>query len=97
MVWVKDVIGMGYHARERHEILLIAKRGELPPPAVENRPDSVVDAPRLEHSAKPPVFYDIIDRMYPGVRKIELFGRAPEDRPLWATWGNQAQTMEPAA
>lgn len=90
MVWVKDKIGMGYHARERHEILLIAKRGELPPPPVDARPDSVVEAPRGEHSAKPPVFYDIIDRMYPDARKIELFARQPEPRKNWSVWGNQA-------
>lgn len=94
MVWVKDKIGMGYHCREQHESLLIAKRGELPPPAVEDRPSSIINAPRGEHSAKPPIVYDIIDRMYPGVRKIELFGRAPEQRPLWATWGNQAEAAE---
>jgi N6-adenosine-specific RNA methylase IME4 len=90
MVWVKDKIGMGYHVREKHESLLIAKRGELPPPAVEARPASVVEAPRLEHSAKPVIFYDIIDTMYPGIRKKELFGRAPDERPLWSAWGNQA-------
>jgi N6-adenosine-specific RNA methylase IME4 len=69
MAWVKDKIGMGYHVRERHEIVLIAKRGELPPPDEANRPDSVFEAPRLEHSAKPPITYDLIDRMYPGIRK----------------------------
>jgi N6-adenosine-specific RNA methylase IME4 len=90
MAWVKDKIGMGFHVRERHEILLIAKRGELPPPPPEARPDSVVQAPRLEHSAKPAVFYDLIDQMYPAVRKVELFGRAPEQRELWTVWGNQA-------
>lgn len=88
MVWIKDKIGMGYHVRGRHESLLIAKRGELPPPAAEDRPDSVIEAPRLEHSAKPPVLYDIIDRMYPGVRKLEMFQRAP--RKGWCGWGNQA-------
>jgi N6-adenosine-specific RNA methylase IME4 len=36
------------------------------------------------------MFYDIIDAMYPGVRKIELFGRAPESREQWSAWGNQA-------
>jgi N6-adenosine-specific RNA methylase IME4 len=87
IVWVKDKIGMGYHARGRHESLLIAKRGELPPPAAEDRPDSVIEAPRLDHSAKPPIFYDIIDRMYPGVRKLELFQRQPRDG--WLGWGNQ--------
>jgi N6-adenosine-specific RNA methylase IME4 len=96
MVWIKDKIGMGYHVRERHEGLLIAKRGELPPPPVEARPASVVEAPRREHSAKPPIFYDLIDQMYPNVRKIELFGRAPEARPNWWTWGNQAQPREAA-
>lgn len=90
MVWVKDKIGMGYHVREQHESLLIAKRGELAPPPVEARPPSVVSEPRLEHSAKPLVFYDLIDRMYPDVRKIELFGRAPVTRELWTVWGNQA-------
>jgi N6-adenosine-specific RNA methylase IME4 len=90
MVWVKDKIGMGYHVRGKHETLLIAKRGELPPPAVEARPDSVIEAPRLDHSAKPLEFYDVIDRMYPDVRKIELFGRAPKDRFNWTAWGNQA-------
>jgi N6-adenosine-specific RNA methylase IME4 len=90
MVWVKDKIGMGYHARERHEALLIAKRGELPPPPPEARPDSVQEQPRLEHSAKPEIFYDLIDRMYPEIRKIELFSRAPAARKLWTVWGNQA-------
>jgi N6-adenosine-specific RNA methylase IME4 len=90
MVWVKDKIGMGYHVRERHEIVLIAKRGELPPPVEDTRPDSVVEAPRLEHSAKPQVFYDLIDQMYPIARKIELFGRNCVGRPLWTFWGNQA-------
>ena len=98
MVWVKDKIGMGYHVRDQHETLLIAKRGELPPPAVDARPPSVVEAPRLEHSAKPPVFYDIIDCMYPGVRKLELFEREFKDdappRPWWHGWGNQARAAE---
>ena len=90
MVWVKDMIGMGYYARQRHESLLIARRGDLPPPVPDARPNSVVEAPRLEHSAKPPVFYDLIDSMYPGIRKIELFGRNCAGREWWTFWGNQA-------
>jgi N6-adenosine-specific RNA methylase IME4 len=90
MVWVKDRIGMGYYVREKHESLLIARRGEFPVPVTDARPDSVVEAPRLEHSAKPLVFYDLIDLMYPNIRKIELFSRAPTVRELWKVWGNQA-------
>ncbi len=88
MVWVKDRIGMGYHARNRHELLLIAKRGQLAPPEPSNRPDSVVEAPRQAHSAKPPIFYELIERMYPNAPKIELFCRSP--RKGWAAWGNEA-------
>jgi N6-adenosine-specific RNA methylase IME4 len=88
MVWVKDKIGMGYHARNRHEILLISKRGELAPPEPSNRPDSVLEAPRQEHSAKPVEYYSLIEQMYPGLPKIELFARGPREG--WDTWGNQA-------
>lgn len=87
MVWVKDQIGMGYYARQQHELLLIAARGELPTPEPANRPSSVVNAPRAEHSAKPNVFYALIERMYPDIPKIELFSRAPREG--WAAWGNQ--------
>jgi N6-adenosine-specific RNA methylase IME4 len=95
MVWTKDDIGMGYYFREQHELLLVAKRGELPAPPVEARRSSVLNAPRMEHSAKPAAVYDIIDSMYPGVRKIELFSRSKVERPLWTTWGNQARAANP--
>lgn len=88
MVWVKDKIGMGYHARNQHEILLIAKRGQLAPPEPSNRPSSVLHAPRVEHSAKPLEFYDLIEQMYPGFPMVELFCRSPREG--WSAWGNQA-------
>lgn len=88
-VWVKDKIGMGYHARSQHELLLVARRGEIPPPAVEDRVSSVVFADRSEHSAKPDEFYDLIEKFYPSLPKIELFCRgAPREG--WTAWGNQA-------
>jgi N6-adenosine-specific RNA methylase IME4 len=88
MVWVKDKIGMGYYVRNRHELLLIARRGKLPVPAENARPDSVIEAPRTQHSAKPPEIYGIIDRMYPELPKIELFARVAYEG--WDAWGNQA-------
>ncbi len=88
MVWVKDKIGMGYYARQRHELLLICTKGHPPTPAPSDRPDSVVEASRDAHSAKPAVFYDVIERMYPTLPKIELFCRSPRDG--WGAWGNQA-------
>lgn len=88
-VWVKDKIGMGYHARSQHEILLVAKKGSIPPPAVADRVSSVVMAERGEHSAKPVQFYELIESFYPTLPKIELFCRSPRDG--WAVWGNQSE------
>lgn len=88
MVWVKDKIGMGYYARQRHELLLIAKRGNPVTPEPSARPDSVVESERTEHSRKPEIFYDLIERMYPEFPRVELFCRTP--RPGWRVWGNQA-------
>lgn len=89
LVWVKDKIGMGYYARNQHELLLVARRGELPPPKEADRLSSVVHADRVEHSAKPAVFHELIERWYPNLPKIELFSRAP--RSGWDAWGNQAE------
>lgn len=89
MVWVKDKIGMGHYARQRHELLLIAKRGAIPVPDPSDRPDSVIEAPRLEHSRKPSEAYARIERMYPHLPRVELFARSP--RQGWAVWGNEVQ------
>jgi N6-adenosine-specific RNA methylase IME4 len=88
IVWDKVKIGMGYHARNQHELLLVAKRGEIPPPPIEARASSVIHAARGEHSEKPVEFYELIERMYPTLPRIELFARAARDG--WGSWGNQA-------
>ena len=87
LVWVKHAIGMGYYARSRHELLLVGKKGNLPVPDPANRPDSVIEAPRLEHSAKPPVVYELLESMYPDAAKAELFARGRRDG--WESWGNE--------
>ena len=88
MVWDKEKIGMGYYARQQHELLLIATKGAPPTPLPENRPSSVIRCIRGEHSAKPDVFYELIERMYPDFRKVELFARNKRDG--WQVWGNQS-------
>jgi N6-adenosine-specific RNA methylase IME4 len=88
MVWVKDRIGMGYYARQQHELLLIATRGSLPVPDPADRPSSVFHGRREEHSVKPAIAHELIETMYPHYRRCELFARAPREG--WAAWGNQA-------
>jgi N6-adenosine-specific RNA methylase IME4 len=88
VVWVKDKIGTGYYFRSRHEHLILGKRGQPITPRPGSQSDSVIMAPRREHSAKPEALYDIIERMYPGLPRVELFARG--QRAGWDVWGNQA-------
>ena len=91
MVWVKDRIGVGYYARQRHEWLLIGVKGSMPVATESARPDSVIEAPRGKHSKKPEKVYHLIDRMYPELAderyRIELYAR--EKREGWSCWGNE--------
>jgi N6-adenosine-specific RNA methylase IME4 len=87
ITWVKDKIGLGYYVRQKHEHLLIGRRGAFPVPLEANRPESVLFAPRGRHSEKPAGFYEVIERMYPGLPKFELFARTA--RPGWHGYGNE--------
>lgn len=87
MVWVKPSIGPGQWVRQRHELLLIGVKGDIPTPKGKDKPDSVIEAPREEHSKKPEIMYQIIEKMYPELRKVELFSR--NKREGWESWGNQ--------
>lgn len=89
-IWDKEIIGMGYHVRDQHETLLIAKRGDIPAPDPQNRPPSIYKERRGKHSAKPAYFRDQLDLQYPELEKIELFARNMPPRDGWTFWGNQS-------
>jgi N6-adenosine-specific RNA methylase IME4 len=78
---------MGYYFRQRHELLLVGTKGKIGVPDPANRPDSVIEAPREEHSQKPQL-YDMIEKMYPYRKYIELFARQG-NRKNWTYWGNE--------
>lgn len=94
MVWVKQRIGLGYWARNRHEPIYIATRGDFPCPRPAPHRDSVITAPAREHSRKPPELADEIDARFPGHRKVEIFAR--EQRPGWDAWGNETDKFASA-
>jgi hypothetical protein len=77
----------GLRGGNRHELLLLARKGSFGPPEPEDRVDSVLEAPRGRHSEKPEALYELIERMYPQASKLELFAR--RRRPGWAAWGNE--------
>jgi len=80
--------GLGQYARGSHEILLFGTRGKAHMPPTDVRPKSVQFAPISEHSAKPELFYDIIEACSPGPR-LEMFAR--NARPGWAAFGNEVE------
>jgi N6-adenosine-specific RNA methylase IME4 len=89
IIWDKGRIGLGRWVRTRHEILLIGKRGKVVPPAPGEQPESVIVAPPGAHSAKPEIFAELIERLWPTLPKIELNRRGPA-RAGWDAWGNEA-------
>jgi len=95
IIWAKDRIGTGYWARNKHEILLIGTKGSIPAPAPGTQPESVIVAPVGVHSAKPELFAEMIERLFPNLPKIEMFART--SRPGWQGWGAEADTEAPTA
>lgn len=51
--------------------------------------NDVIVAPVRDTSRKPDELYTMIERLCPGARKVELFGRQHNVRPGWLTLGNQ--------
>jgi N6-adenosine-specific RNA methylase IME4 len=90
LVWVKQSIGLGTWVRNRHELLLVGRRGDFPVPDPEDRCDSVIEADRGRHSVKPACVYQLLERMYPRASKLELFARKARAR--WAAWGNEVSS-----
>ncbi|HEV7284541.1 MAG TPA: MT-A70 family methyltransferase [Kaistia sp.] len=91
VIWGKDRIGTGYWSRNKHELLLIGTRGNVPAPAMGEQWESLIVAPVGEHSAKPDVFYELIEAYFPNLPKIELNARRA--RPGWDAWGLEAPEM----
>jgi N6-adenosine-specific RNA methylase IME4/predicted XRE-type DNA-binding protein len=96
-VWVKDRLGMGYWWMQKHEHLLLGKKGDFPPPDTDKRTPSVIEAPWNGHSTKPDCVYGMIEKMCPipdnyrNARRdyyLELFKRGHK-RPFWTGWGKE--------
>ena len=89
-VWDKERIATGYWNRNRHEILLLARRGQIPRPLPETLAPSVHREASTVHSAKPVFYCELIERQFPTLPKVELFRRGPH-RDGWHAWGNEVE------
>lgn len=88
-VWIKDRIGTGYWFRNKHELLLVGVRGNIPAPAMGTQWDSAQGPTMVQsHSQKPDDFLMMIEAYFPTLPKIEL-NRRGEARKGWEAWGNE--------
>lgn len=91
IVWEKTTaggetrIGMGRYVRLAHETCMIATRGQGRLFIKDHGIPSIFRAPRREHSAKPEVFYDIVEKLAEGPY-LELFAR--RERSGWTCVGD---------
>ena len=92
LIWDKIKPMMGHYSSVRHEILVIAGKGSSAPLCDGKTIQSVDSVQYIEktpkHSQKPEEFRKIIEKLYPGTKKMELFhrGTCPAG---WTCWGNE--------
>lgn len=90
MVWNKVVgIPAAFTIRYGHEYMLYMYRGKLTPVATEERGKihSVFTERSRRHSQKPEISYEIINRLYPNLKKLEMYART--EREGFDSWGNE--------
>lgn len=88
MVWVQEFLGPGVWTRRRHDLLLIATRGNPVPPSEDERPDSVIEEDRLPAHAKPAEVEELLEGLFPLVPKLAMFTTA--ERHGWTAWGYES-------
>ena len=92
MVWDKERTGTGQYFMNQHEYLFIATRGKPLRPC--KRFSSVLrDKRATKHSKKPIGAYALLEDMYEGLSKLEMYAR--DIREGWDGWGNQYPGNQP--
>lgn len=92
----KPFIGMGSYTRNNAECILlgISKNTHAKKQIIDHGISQLVFHKRLEHSKKPDVFRDKIDRLVGDVSKIELFSRDKLERDNWEYTGLESDGID---
>lgn len=90
MIWDKQIgIPAAFTIRFGHEYLLYMYKGKLTPVSKVERGKihSVFHEQPTRHSKKPEVAYEIVERLYPNLTKLEMYARYPREG--WDSFGNE--------
>ena len=100
-VWDKVRVNPGFYTMSQCELCLVFKRGKIPTPRGARNVRQLVTAKRGAHSEKPDEVRLRIEKMFPLLRKIELFAREGDGPGIadhqWTKWGFEARDAEPPA
>lgn len=94
MIWNKVTgIPAAFTVRYGHEYLLYMYKGKLTPVATEERGKihTVFTEKAQRHSQKPEISYEIINRLYPKSKKLELYAR--QEHEGYDVWGNEVPVL----
>jgi N6-adenosine-specific RNA methylase IME4 len=89
-VWDKQRVNPGFYTMSQCELCLIGKRGKIPKPRGARNIRQLVSELRGPHSVKPGEVRLRIERMFPELRKLELFARSAA--PRWDCWGDEVDS-----
>lgn len=90
IIWDKqNGIAPAFTVRYSHEYLIWYYKPKLLHPAKEYRGTykTVFTAKSREHSRKPDFAYEMVEKLYPGMSKLDVFSR--EKREHWHQFGNE--------
>lgn len=90
MIWDKVTgIPAAFTVRYGHEYLLYMYKGKLTPVATEERGKihTVFREKVISHSRKPDISYEIMERLYPNLTKLEMYAR--RTREGWDSFGDE--------
>ena len=79
--------GMGRLFRQTHEVVLIGVRGKVYDKLADKSQRSVHLFPATKHSKKPEILQDMLERMFPNTKRLEMFAR--RSRTGWTCLGNE--------
>ncbi|KAL4457611.1 hypothetical protein ABPG75_012476 [Micractinium tetrahymenae] len=101
IVWVKMTVNRrlakshGFYLQHAKEVCLVARKGEDPPGMRSGVGSDVIYSERRGQSQKPEEIYQLIEKLVPYGKYLEIFGRKNNLRNFWVTVGNEVTGQGP--
>ena len=95
VVWVKMTVNRrlakshGFYLQHAKEVCLVGRRGAAPAGLQRGVGSDVIYSERRGQSQKPEDIYELIEKLVPGGKYLEIFGRKNNLRNHWVTVGNE--------